>query len=489
MCNIWHVVLCTVLCFTARGMSIAAPLFSAQIAVYGIALSPHAFDGLEGVNRIQTIQFPIPSTFISLYCSDTEILLDEGFTLSLGTSGPELKGEGTLKESVRVDIHKGLSMDNMGRIDIVFIDRILSQIASEVSKEHWMGDLRSMEECEGCLGSLTLAEVALPGTHDSGTFNLTTESTVPPDEFAELVDEACVLLNILGIDIDCTAAVEVANKLTVPWAVTETTGWTGQLLAGGRSFDYRGYYEEESDIWVIEHSVIGSVPNTTAVMLAQEVRAFLDSHQGEIIIIEYKCQNGNCTDLADRFLTHLGPYGYHWTKGVVIPGNPTLAEMVRNDMRAIVVQENGGQRSNVTVGIMNDYPDSCNLTEILSYDSEAIQLFASEDADAMRKIGYQATADVECIVRGFVGQLLEHDSNYCVPFIGFDCSICLLGYIDQLDQYFTLEYVLDAYALVKPISQAQYFGNLWNVDNIMPRFADVIIALNALLLVNDAVAP
>ena len=103
----------------------------------------------------------------------------------------------------------------------------------------------------------------------------------------------------------------------------------------------------------------------------------------------------------------------------------------------------------------------------------------------MRKIGYQATADVDCIVRGFVGQLLERDSSYCVPFIGFDCSIQLLGYIDQLNQYFTLGYVLDAYALAKPISQAHYFGNLWNVDNVMPHFADVIIALNAILLVND----
>lgn len=346
---------------------------------------------------------------------------------------------------------------------IEIFSSILGQ--ENVAASSWMKDLGSMNSDSLSLGKLSLADIVLPGTHDSGTFNLTLHVVEPPDSFVGDIDQACAILNSFGIEINCNDTQEVAEVLSLPWSVTQVTDWYGQLQTGCRSFDYRGYYNTNTSEWVAQHSLYGT-SLTSPSELTKQVTNFLQQNEGEIVVIEYSIYgDGDKNDLVSQFLAGLGEYGYNWDSGVILPGNPSISEMIGNNQRAIIVEANGGQRSPVSSGIVNDYPDSCNKTQILSYDANAIELFAQELPNAMRKIGYQDTPDVECIVFGTIGSLVIPGNLECEKYFGFSCSIDLMGYIDQLNALFSLSYVLDSYSTLTPISKAQYFGNIWNFDH------------------------
>ena len=360
---------------------------------------------------------------------------------------------------------------------------IFSFFNFNVQPNSWMKDLGSMNSSSNSFGQLPLSNIVLPGTHDSGTFNLTLNVVNPPDSFVEDIDKACNLLNLFGIDINCNDAQEVAEVLSLPWSVTQVTNWYGQLQTGCRSFDYRGYYNTVTDEWVAQHSLYGT-SKTSPAALSSQVKLFLDENPGEIVLIEYSIYgNGNKSDLVDQFMNGLGKYAYNWDSGVVIPGNPSIYTMIQNNQRAIIVEANTGQRSPVSQGIVNDYPNSCNKTQILSYDANAIGLFAGEQANAMRKLGFQATPDVECIVLGTVGVLVP-GNLICNSLFGFKCSADLMGYINQIDQYFTLSYVLESYSKINSITQATYFGNIWNFDHPNWSFIEAAVSLNAMILLN-----
>ena len=313
---------------------------------------------------------------------------------------------------------------------------------------------------------------------------MTTKVVEPPDSFVGVIDEVCGKLNQYGIQINCNDTQEVSELLSLPWSITQTTNWYGQLHTGCRSFDYRAYFNTETNEWVAEHSLYGTNKTSPAALTAQ-VSRFLDENPGEIVIIEYKIYgSGDKDDLVAQFLKGLGKYAHNWNDGVEIPGNPTIAEMISNNQRAIVVQENGGQRDPVNQGIVNDYPNSCNRSEILAYDANAINLFSQEQPNAMRKLGFQDTADADCIVGGMVGDLILPGNKYCELHFGFKCSADLMGFINQLNPLFTLEYVISSYIQNKPIAEANYFGNLWNFDNPDWSFIRHVASLNSITLAN-----
>jgi len=327
--------------------------------------------------------------------------------------------------------------------------------------------------------------VVLPGSHDSGTFNLTLKSAQPPDAFVGVVAEACRLLRLFGVKINCTDLEMVAELISFPWAVTQTNNWERQLSEDGvRSFDYRAYYDKQIDggTWVFEHSLAGGIHTSVANATAEIVR-WLDQQPGELIVFEYKVfSGGNETDLVQQLLAGLQPYGYHWADGVTIPGNPTISQMIAAQQRAIIVLANGNQGAgNVTQGISNDWPNSCNNSFIHNYDKAAIGKFAVEQPDAMRKFAWQATAGIECIVLGVLG-VLANDNGECQRAFGFNCTATLLGLINQLNAEFSFQWVLDAYAAVSPLSSAVYYGNIWNFDNLDTDLTDIARLLNAITL-------
>jgi hypothetical protein len=367
------------------------------------------------------------------------------------------------------------------------INNLLNNNRNNNSVSKWMELLGSMDNSTHSIGSLSLAQFVLPGSHDSGTFNLTLEAALPPDAFIGVAVDICHLLRIFGVKLNCSNIEEVSDVISYPWAVTETMDWWEQLTIGGaRSFDYRGYYDKSIKTWVAQHSLAGGLSSSVA-NLTQSVASFLQQNRGELVLIEYTVyQGGNESDLVQQLVDGVAPFGYLWQSGVTIPGNPSISDMIAANQRAIIVRANGNQQGNVSQGISNDWPNSCNNSFIHQYDQKAIANFASMQPDAMRKFAWQATADVECIVFGMLG-VIENNNDKCQKLFGFNCTATLMGIINQLNSEFSLQLVLDAYTSVTPLSKALYFGNVWNFDHPNPRLTvDDTQVLNAIVLANRA---
>ncbi|XP_047108565.1 PI-PLC X domain-containing protein 3 isoform X1 [Schistocerca piceifrons] len=131
--------------------------------------------------------------------------------------------------------------------------------------ENWMSDLP--EE----LQNLPIICLAIPGTHDSGSSSITRMSPIAPDS-GPLVRR---LGKIFG---------PIVKFLVYNWVVTQQTSLTEQLKYGIRYFDLRVATKKNCKELYFVHGLYGSEISS----LLQEVRAFLDTHQGEVVILDFQ---------------------------------------------------------------------------------------------------------------------------------------------------------------------------------------------------------
>lgn len=123
---------------------------------------------------------------------------------------------------------------------------------------HWMGDMKDV------IGPLTLCQISIPGTHDSGTYNISTSSTFSPDkpDFITFIQD-----NAFGV---LKFAVMTAIKpFIVGWARTQNMDIGTQLFHGVRYLDIRVAMNASYDQPWIVHGLY-SVPLGVAVYQVEQ---------------------------------------------------------------------------------------------------------------------------------------------------------------------------------------------------------------------------
>lgn len=101
-----------------------------------------------------------------------------------------------------------------------------SVISGDSPTSHWMGLMADV------LGPMNIPDMVLPGTHDSGTYNLTDSIERDPDDLPELVVE---LIKILQDDFGILEPYDIIKT----WAKTQQYDVYGQLVRGNRFVDIR----------------------------------------------------------------------------------------------------------------------------------------------------------------------------------------------------------------------------------------------------------
>ncbi|VUZ40366.1 unnamed protein product [Hymenolepis diminuta] len=94
----------------------------------------------------------------------------------------------------------------------------------EVPASDWMAYLPEKAT------NISLCQIAIPGTHDSGTYSITDSSALSPDMNFE------VLTSLVGIFFNINFS---------KWSVTQRTNLTTQLQSGIRYFDFRVALKQE----------------------------------------------------------------------------------------------------------------------------------------------------------------------------------------------------------------------------------------------------
>lgn len=237
-----------------------------------------------------------------------------------------------------------------------------------------MGDSLSV------IGSKTLKQLTLPGTHDSGAYYLT--NALMPGEKNANVDVATVLSIELGIPV---------SDIITPWGLAQDTDLYQQLEGGIRYFDFRcGWYQ---GAWHTFHYEIGHPAET----LLRDVAKFIAQHSGEVVILEISHFEGAPSDedvisLENLILQNLGPNLYPVDSSF----SRTISDLISSGQRVMVTMERRSGRHDTllwgTETIFNTYANSDVLEKMLDYNRRQIGYFLEgAQASHLYKISFTLT--------------------------------------------------------------------------------------------------
>lgn len=144
----------------------------------------------------------------------------------------------------------------------------------DVDLANWIGDSLDV------LGSKTLKDITLPGTHDSGTYYLT--NALMPDAASELDEALLILAELLDRPIE-----DVVHE----WSQSQTLNFYDQMSGGIRYFDLRAGWDKDYQDWRTFHLVIGD----TVSNLLRNITQFINDHPKEIVVVEISHFDGSPT--------------------------------------------------------------------------------------------------------------------------------------------------------------------------------------------------
>ena len=246
--------------------------------------------------------------------------------------------------------------------------------AEAVEPEAWMRRYRG----------LTLRELTLPGTHDSGAYELF--HGIMPGSFNRWVEGAATVAEMLDVPV---------WDVITPWALSQSCDVRGQLEAGARYVDLRAGWANNS--WLVHHAEVGR----PVVQVLEQVAEFLHAHPTEVVVLEVSHMLGEPTDAAVQNLAvmcvqKLGKWMY--------PNDPgdfreTVGEMVDAGKRAVVVFE-GYDRLNPKWGgllpperLVNSYADTDSLADMVAFNRKELETFNAPDfpTDQLSKLSWTLT--------------------------------------------------------------------------------------------------
>jgi len=245
-----------------------------------------------------------------------------------------------------------------------------------LNSSSWMLDNKNV------LYNRNLYEISLPGTHDSGSYNIT------GNKFIDIPLEYQVLINLakyLGIPID---------KLVKGWTQTQLVNITQQLNLGIRYLDLRICFY--NDTWYIHHNFIIGLPLIT---ILKQIEEFLIINQGEIVIIElshiYNETDKNIEILNKTINDNLSTFTY---KNKIYK-NETIGELIGLGQRLIIVTSSYIFISNNF--LLNTWANTPNIDSMIQYNNNILDEWKKNTYTNLLKMSWTLTPDINTILEGY----------------------------------------------------------------------------------------
>lgn len=259
--------------------------------------------------------------------------------------------------------------------------------------DHWQKDNASL------LHSVPLNHSIIPGTHDSGTVGVTTDSVATVDStFSDFL-------------------VKIGKPVMVNWAKTQDMSFYDSLQHGIRYFDLR-LCGEDQDHNKIEPVLCHSLSGTKVSNLVSEVDQFLreKDHGKEIIILDFNHIYG--ID-ANQFATLKKTLWDHFSDKIATPDRfsptSTYADLWESGKQIIVIQDNSFQNDQPDdlfwQGRNIDFPWAHSAADEDSLDTKISKFVAETDSFLNSRTGAkntffgvtsQVTPDEKIIVDGLL---------------------------------------------------------------------------------------
>lgn len=219
-----------------------------------------------------------------------------------------------------------------------------------------------MEEKWSSIANLTLKELTLPGTHDSGSWSVTDELIGLPQWINTIVKVA----DHLGIEV---------GEIIDGWARSQTHNFFDQFSFGIRYVDVRIIYDDRKGVWRTHHGV---VLGTNVEVLLQHTQQFLQNNTKEVIVLELSHETSTNATVEAELLSliekYLGNYLWPYSKGFV-----SLQEMIDAGKNVILTLPFGNDNDKIWPEgtIINSYANSPVLPTMEKYNVGKAREFAT----------------------------------------------------------------------------------------------------------------
>ncbi|XP_057664806.1 PI-PLC X domain-containing protein 3-like [Diorhabda carinulata] len=198
------------------------------------------------------------------------------------------------------------------------------------------------------LRRMPIINIAIPGSHDSFTANITSNSDISPDA-EEIVKE----LSVLG---------PIFKEVIARWSKTQCYLANDQLIRGIRYFDLRTSTKEGTDDLYIVHTLY-SVPIQTCL---DEINSFLDLHPKEVVIMDFQHFFGFDETLHKKFMQDISTtFG-----SKILPydgkmNNITLDSMAQNKYQVIIIYRIDGTTFWPSACFPNPWPNTVSIPTLI----------------------------------------------------------------------------------------------------------------------------
>jgi hypothetical protein len=288
---------------------------------------------------------------------------------------------------------------------------------------NWMSKLENANE-------LRLLDLTFPGTHNSGSYDLTTQ-----------VNEADPLYQVVK-----SGTFEIPEEYVAQWmckyALTQSLSLSEQLQAGIRYFDLRLDYDPATESFRNSHMLYG----LGALELLEQIATFAKNHTKEIIILELLPLEAGA-DLALETKTDLQRKITNVFAGNLIPSsielqNITVGELQESGTNVMVIAHDDeivGDLDTIWHNkiVENTFAETVDIDKLIDYNNLALFTFSQNRTEFdFYKIQWILTPDKDYIqANPLEGSLFElaKDVNEKMGELRKSSSPTLLGNILMVD--------------------------------------------------------
>ncbi|XP_072387265.1 PI-PLC X domain-containing protein 3-like [Diabrotica undecimpunctata] len=209
--------------------------------------------------------------------------------------------------------------------------------------ENWMSRLP-----QG-VRQIPIANISIPGSHDSFTANITKDSDISPDA-EDIVRD----LSILG---------PLFKEVIARWSRTQSFLANDQLIRGIRYFDIRTSTKEGTDELYIVHSLY-SVPLQDCL---NDINTFLSTHPQEVVILDFQHFFGFDDSIHKRLVQDIkNTFGAKLIPYTNKMDTITLESMATEKYQIFVIYRIQGTSFWPTETFPNPWPDTVSKQDLIN---------------------------------------------------------------------------------------------------------------------------
>lgn len=264
------------------------------------------------------------------------------------------------------------------------------------TNDRWMGDLSTRG-----LGSKTIADVVIPGTHDSATYGLNVLTGIRFDP-ADMQSGWQATLNVLGY------LVTAIKPIIYAYGRTQSRNFSQQLNDGIRYFDLRLSYEHLDNKWYTYHGLLGPSLDD----LLNQVSDFLNQsgHEQEIVILSFgrtmdtEGTNQLPSDTQKQALRQKIHDKFGGWIAPVSEQNNTLKQLWSNNRRIIMKADFDGGSADYWPGssFTGEWPNKQKTSDLLDHMKTKLSAGASPSSNKF-VLSTELTADGDMRAQAYTG--------------------------------------------------------------------------------------